>query len=151
MSKVQEFLQKAAEDKALQEKVAAIMKGQPEEISDKIVTLAKENGFEITFDEVLKEVKGQEGEVSDDELDKVVGGGYWDFNNPEEVARLLKLQAEEKEKMEQLMAKQIEIQRKLAKGEPVDPSEIAQLSTGSGTRTEIEEGNALLQAIARGR
>lgn len=78
MSKAQEFLKKVAEDKVLQEKMTAIIEGKPEEISDKVVALAKENGFEITFDEFLKEGKEQEGEVSDDELDKVAGGGYKD-------------------------------------------------------------------------
>ena len=79
MSKVQEFIKKVTEDKALQEAMTAIMEGEKEEISNKVVALAKENGFEITFDEFLKEVKGQEGEVSDDALEGVAGGSYFKY------------------------------------------------------------------------
>ena len=74
MNKVQEFLQKIAEDKTLQEKLTAIMQGKPEEMEEKLTAFAQENEFEFTFDEFLKAVKGQEGEMSDDELDKVAGG-----------------------------------------------------------------------------
>ena len=77
MSKVQEFFQKIAEDKALQEKLTAILQGKPEEIELRLTAFAQENGFEFTFDEFLKTVNGQEGEVSDDELDKVAGGYSW--------------------------------------------------------------------------
>lgn len=80
MKKAAEFFKKASEDSALKAALkSAIEKAatRDEEVQA-AVKVAKDAGFDISADEVkalVVNVKGQSGELSDDELEQVAGGG----------------------------------------------------------------------------
>ena len=79
MNKIAEFYNKVMSGEALKEKFTAIVGNvAPDKLSDealgKLAELAKEAGFEITVAEAKEYFKPVEGEISDDDLDKVAGG-----------------------------------------------------------------------------
>ncbi len=82
MSAVQEFLTKVSEDQALQEQIAKAMESDNDRQS--VTDLARSKGFDFTADELGQEISNREaearqkaeaGELSDDELEAVAGGG----------------------------------------------------------------------------
>ena len=82
MSKMKELYEKVAADSTLQAKFSEIMKDAEvdgeAETKEKLVAFAKENGYDVTLDEMQDFFKGlaesKEGELSDAELDLVAGG-----------------------------------------------------------------------------
>ncbi len=86
MENVKRFLEKVQTDAALQEKLKA-MQGKPQvEVITAIMALAKENGFEITKEDLQKYVEAaakasaaQNGELNEAELDAVAGGGLGEW------------------------------------------------------------------------
>ncbi|WP_028466968.1 Nif11-like leader peptide family RiPP precursor [Nisaea denitrificans] len=82
MQTMTEFLEKAQADEKLGEQLVTIIhENEPEEIFPKVVTLANDNGFTVTVDDV-KEVQRQfekagdsaDGDLSDEDLENVSGG-----------------------------------------------------------------------------
>ena len=63
------FLEAVEADAALQEKVQS----EANRYADGVVAIAKEAGFGITADDV----KRAQLEISEDDLEGVAGGGYW--------------------------------------------------------------------------
>ena len=63
------FLEAVEADAALQEKVQT----EANRYADAVVAIAKEAGFGITADDV----KRAQLEISEDDLEGVAGGGYW--------------------------------------------------------------------------
>jgi predicted ribosomally synthesized peptide with nif11-like leader len=82
MEKMKELYDKVAKDSALQIKFAEIMKAAEkagsEETEIKLVAFAKEEGYELTIDEIRdffsKLEPRKEGTLSEEELDLVAGG-----------------------------------------------------------------------------
>ncbi len=83
MQAMASFVEKAQQDPALAEELVTIIdQNDTDAIYSKVVTLANDNGFSVTVDDV-KETRqqfekmsdaGYEGDMSDDELDNVSGG-----------------------------------------------------------------------------
>ncbi len=67
-------------DKGLQEKIKSIHPS-----NESIVEWANEHGYDISLDELNAHIREQKGELTDEELNKVVGGkgpSYdWTFTN----------------------------------------------------------------------
>jgi hypothetical protein len=86
MSKMQELYEKVSKDAALQNKFSAVMndaeKTGADATKEKLAALAKDNGYDITIDEMKEYFKelaeSKEGVLTDAELDMVAGGkvGY---------------------------------------------------------------------------
>lgn len=87
MNKIEEFYNKVMQDETLKEKFLGIV-GNTEKLSEetlgKLAELAKEIGFDITIDEAKTYLTPVEGELSDDDLDKVAGGRVYEFPEPVE-------------------------------------------------------------------
>ena len=76
MEQLKAFIEKARSDKELMAKLDALGENNAE--TDKIITLAKESGFTITADEIVKlknENTAESAELREDELEAVAGGG----------------------------------------------------------------------------
>lgn len=77
---MKELYEKIAASEELQKKVMAILAEAEEKGEDAtkeaLVSFAKEQGYDVTFEEVKEflESMQKEGELSDDELDMVAGG-----------------------------------------------------------------------------
>ena len=81
MEKMKELFEKVSKDATLQEKYSVIMKDAEkagEDVKKKLAAFAKEEGYDITFEEMqafFKELTNKnKGELSDAELDMVAGG-----------------------------------------------------------------------------
>lgn len=82
MDAMKELYEKVSKDAVLQEKFAAIIKDTEkageEATKEKLISFAKEAGYDVTTEEMQEFFKGlaeaKEGELSDAELDQVAGG-----------------------------------------------------------------------------
>lgn len=81
MSQMKTLYEKVAVDLKLREKFNGILqeaeKVGAEETQNQLLSFAKEEGYDITIDEMQRYFEGlakQEGELSDQELDMVAGG-----------------------------------------------------------------------------
>ena len=84
MDKFGEFYTKAMADESAKAELNAVFRGKKiGELCDddflKVVKTAEKLGFTITLDEVRAYFSGEDGEMSDDELDKVAGGFLFFF------------------------------------------------------------------------
>ncbi|MDD3168739.1 MAG: Nif11-like leader peptide family natural product precursor [Eubacteriales bacterium] len=90
MSKMQELFEKVSINSALREKFMEIVQGtvNPVEVAtkEKLITFAKEAGYDITFEEMqrfFKDLKeNKKGELLEEELEMVAGGSnlfWYDF------------------------------------------------------------------------
>lgn len=80
MSKMKELYAKVAADSALQAKYYKIVEEASDEaaLGEKLITFAKEQGFEITLSDIEEFFKSlaepTNGQLSEEELDSVAGG-----------------------------------------------------------------------------
>ncbi len=74
-SSLHSFLEKVSSDTTLKSKVEAAFKEKKgEEAVRELVNIASAQGFEFNTEEILKTCSAANGELSDSELDEVVGG-----------------------------------------------------------------------------
>jgi hypothetical protein len=85
MSKVAEFLNKAAEDEAVKAELVAVLSDgkagkSGDEQLEKIAEIAKKYGYEFSVEEAKAYLNGnaENGELDDDDLEKVAGGFNWE-------------------------------------------------------------------------
>ena len=89
MNQMQAFIEKAKNDKALMAKLNELGASgtEPDKIPGKIIALAAEHGFSITVEEyqLARESVGasKSGELAEEDLDAVAGGGTENRYDPE--------------------------------------------------------------------
>ena len=88
MSKITEFYTKAISDESTKTKLTEILGGKAINEADdsqleKIGSLAKELGFDITIEEAKAYLNNSDGELSDDDLESVAGGTAGSKGNPD--------------------------------------------------------------------
>ena len=73
------FISKVATDSQLQQRLAELQAGSPEEALEKVVKISEECGSPVTAEELrsLEWSGGGKGEISTAELEQVSGGGSW--------------------------------------------------------------------------
>lgn len=71
MAGINELKQKLESDAAFKESLQK--SADAKDLMDKI----KAAGFDVTPEELVNTVSGKSGEISDDELEAVAGGGFW--------------------------------------------------------------------------
>ena len=71
VQQVEAFYKKIMEDEALKEKVMGV-KGAPLSVAEKIVEIAKENGFDVSVDD-FKEFYTEKADLSAEELEQISG------------------------------------------------------------------------------
>lgn len=72
IQQVEAFYKKVMEDEALKEKVMGI-KGAPLSVAEKVVAIAKENGFDVTVDD-FKQYYNDQAQMSPEEMEEIAGG-----------------------------------------------------------------------------
>ena len=75
------FIAKAKDDQAIREKIKVA------KTSEEVVEIAKKHGYELTVDiaEVFKQSKLAVGDLTEDEIEGVTGGGFGCAPNPTSV------------------------------------------------------------------
>lgn len=68
MAGLQDLVKKLADDKAFAESLSQL------KTKEEILAKLKENGFELTEEDIAKLQKGKEGELSDEALEGAAGG-----------------------------------------------------------------------------
>ena len=86
-TKVEEFLKKVEEDQALQAELANALEGDNDR-GEAVTTLANSKGYDFSSDELWAGIQKRQaefsqheaaGELSDEELEAVAGGGWQDI------------------------------------------------------------------------
>ena len=75
VQQVEAFYKKVMEDDVLKEKVMGI-KGAPLSVAEKVVAIAKENGFDVSVED-FKEDYTEQADLSAEEMEQVSGGLGW--------------------------------------------------------------------------
>ena len=80
VQQVEAFYKKVMEDDALKEKVMGI-KGAPLSVAEKVVEIAKENGFDVSVDD-FKKFYTEQANLSAEELEQISGARNGDCPEP---------------------------------------------------------------------